>query len=102
MHPMFNKYADKLIYRCNLDFIDFHKEFLDGYAILPLITKKSHPQYYKNQLTSSINYGLAYNLHFIIDVDLQKIYHLENVTIFTDEKDIVNAFRKSLSDFYEN
>lgn len=98
MHPRFHQ-SDKIIFRHNLDFIDYHKEFLDGYAILPLITKSSHPQYYTKQLPSSINYGLAYNLHFIIDEDLQNIFQLENASVFKD--DIVSAFKKSLDDFYK-
>ena len=80
----------------------YHKEFLDCYSIIPLITKKSHPQYYKNKLTSSINYGLAYNLNFLIDIDLQNIYNLENADIFIDENNIVDIFTKSLEKFYKN
>lgn len=94
------KYSDKIILKNNLDFIDYHKEFLDGYCILPLISKKSHPQYYTNKLTSTINYATGYKLKCLIDIDLQNIYNLENVEIFNDEHDIVDAFNKTLSEFY--
>ena len=52
----------KVVFRLNLDFINYHKEFLDAYCIIPLTTKKTNPQYYKNKLTSSINYCLGYQL----------------------------------------
>lgn len=100
LHEKFAKYTDKIICKPELPFIEYHKEFLDCYAILPLITKKTHGQYYTEKLTSSINYGLAYNLKFIVDEELQKIYNLENAETFLDENDIVRAFRQSLVDFY--
>lgn len=91
-------YKNKIILKNNLNFIDFHKEFLDVYAILPLISKKTHPRYYTNQLTSTINYAKAYNLKAIIDQDLQDIYQLENAEVYTDN--ILTAFKKSLDNFY--
>ena len=75
------KYKDNIIVKSSLGFINYHNEFSDCYCILPLITKKSHPQYYKNKLTSTISYAKAYNLKCIIDKDLQDIYHLNNVEI---------------------
>lgn len=89
-----------IIYKPNLNFIDYHKEFLECYSILPLITKKENPLYYKQKLTSSINYGLSYNLKFIIDNELNNIYKLDNVELFNDENDIVYAFEKSLNNYY--
>lgn len=94
------KYSDKIVLKKNLNFIDFHKEFLDAYCILPLITKNSHKQYYTNKLTSSINYCIGYQLKCLIDKDLQDIYNLNNVEVFKNENDIVDAFKKSLHDFY--
>ena len=90
----------KLIIKENLEFKDYHNEFLDAYCIIPLITKKSHSLYYKNKLTSSINYGKAYNLKFLIDKDLQDIYNLTNVEIFIDEIDFLKKFIKCVNDFY--
>ena len=94
------KYSNKIIFKNNLNFIDYHREFLDAYCILPLITKKTHPHYYYKKLTSSINYCIGYNLKCIIDKDLQEIYNLNDVEIFNDENDIVNSFIKTLTDFY--
>jgi hypothetical protein len=96
----YEKYKDKIIIKSSLDFVNYHNEFSDVYCILPLITKKSHPQYYKKKLTSTISYAKAYNLKCIIDKDLQDIYHLNNVEIFKDENDIWRAFKKTLDDFY--
>lgn len=94
------QYSNKIILKNNLDFINYHKEFLDAYCILPLITKKTHPQYYKYKLTSSINYCTGYKLKCLLDKDLQHIYNLNNVEIFTDENDIADSFKKTLIDFY--
>lgn len=94
------KYSNKIVLKNNLNFIDFHKEFLDAYCILPLITKKTHPQYYTNKLTSSINYCMGYQLKCLIDQDLQDIYKLKDVQIFHDENDIVESFKQTLHDFY--
>jgi hypothetical protein len=89
----------KVILRSNLDFIQYHKEFLDCYCLIPLITKKSHPNYYKNQLTSSINYIRGYKLKCLIDKDLQDIYQLEDATIFNNEEDFLQKFELLLKDY---
>lgn len=95
-------FKERLIIKHNLNFIDFHKKFLDCYGILPLITKTSHSQYYSRKLTSSINYAKAYNLKCLIDKDLQDIYHLDNVEVFNDITDIVSSFFKILKEYYNN
>ena len=95
-------FKDKIIFKKDLTFEDYHNEFSDAYCILPLISKKSHPQYYTNKLTSTISYAKAYNLKCLIDKDLQDIYHLNNVEIYNNENDIGNAFIKTLKDFYES
>jgi hypothetical protein len=97
---VFQNASDKLIYRTDLNFIDFHRELSDCYCILPLITKKTHPQYYHNKFTSSINYARGYKMKCLIDRELQEIYQLDDVEIFQDEGDIVEAFRRTLIEFY--
>ena len=92
-------FKNKIILKNNLNFIDFHKEFLDAYAIFSLFNKESHPQYYTNQLTSTINYAKAYNLKIIIDKDLQDIYQLENIEVYTDN--IIETFTNCLKIFYD-
>ena len=95
------KHKDKIVLCNNLNFIDFHKQFLDAYCILPLITKKTHPQYYTCKLTSTINYARAYKLKCLIDKDLQNIYNLNNVEVFNNIDDIQSAFTKTLESFYK-
>jgi hypothetical protein len=99
---IFDTYSDIIDCKYNYDFINYHKEFLNCYCIIPLITKESHPEYYTKKLTSSINYGKAYNLKFLIDQDLQNIYKLDNVEVFKDVNDINEAFNKTLENFYNN
>ncbi len=94
------KYKNKIILKNNLKFIDYHKEFLDAYCILPLITKETHSSYYNKKLTSSINYARGYKLKSLIDTDLQEIYNLEDVEIFNDMNDISDAFTRTLEQFY--
>ena len=96
-----NKHQDKIVLKNNLNFIDYHKEFLDAYCILPLICKKTHPMYYTTKLTSSINYARGYKLKCIIDEDLQEIYKLDNVEVYKDINDIENCFIKTLENFYK-
>ena len=96
----FDKYKDKLLIKTNLEFTDYHKEFLDCYCLLPLTSKSATPQYYTDKLTSSINYILAYNLYAILDKDLQDIYNIPKAYVYNNEIDIVYAFFKSLYHFY--
>ncbi len=95
------KYKNKLVIKNRLNFIDYHRQFLDAYCILPLITKKSKPGYYSKKLTSSINYARGYSLKYLIDRDLQNIYNLEDAQIFNDENDIAHSFEETLKIFYE-
>jgi len=76
------QHKSQIILKNNLNFKDYHKEFLDAYCIIPLISKKKNPRYYKNKLTSSINYARAYKIKCLIDRDLQDIYNLNDVEIY--------------------
>lgn len=96
------EYKDKIVLKNNLDFIDYHKEFVDAYCILPLISKKTHSQYYTMKLTSSINYAKGYKLKCLIDKDLQDIYNLQDTEVYNDINDISVAFNKTLEEFYNN
>lgn len=96
-----NKHKNKIVLKNNLNFIDYHNEFLDAYCILPLISKKTHPTYYNTKLTSSINYARGYKLKCIIDEDLQEIYKLDNVEVYRDINDIQSCFIKTLENFYK-
>lgn len=95
------EYKHHIVVKNNLDFIDYHKEFVDGYCILPLISMDSHPQYYSTKSTSTINYAKGYNLKCLLDENLQNIYALENTQVYKDKHDIKDAFLQTLSDFYK-
>jgi hypothetical protein len=94
-------FREKIIFKKDLPFEDYHNEFNDVYCLLPLITKKTLPHYYSTKLTSSISYIKGYNLKCLIDKDLQDIYQLDNAEVFNNEKDISILFEKTLCDFYE-
>lgn len=94
-------FQEKIILKNNLDFQEFHREFLDGYAILPLISKEKQKHYYTFKLTSTMNYAKAYNLKCIMDSELFQLYPLENSEVYSDDNDIFRAFQKTLQDFYE-
>jgi len=100
LNGRFDKYGDKVINKYRLNFVNFHKEFLDCYSIIPLISKKNFPVYYTKKLTSTINYAIAYDLNILIDQDLQDIYNLKNASVYKDDSDIVRVFREMLKDFY--
>ena len=98
---MLEPYKDKIILKNNLNFMDYHNEFRDVYCILPLITRKSHGSYYMKKLTSSISYGLGYDLNFLIDEYLQNIYNVPKAFVFQDINNIVQVFTNSLQNFYD-
>ena len=99
--PILRPYQDKIILKNNLKFQEFHQEFLDGYAILPLISKEKQSHYYTHKLTSSINYAKAYNLKCIMDSDLYHLYPLKNSAVYSKNKSIITVFEKTLYDFYD-
>ena len=96
-----NHYKNKILLKNNLNFINYHSEFLDVFCIIPLISFKKNPNYYTNQLTSSISYGKAYKLNFLIDKKLQKIYNLDKAYIYNNSYDICEKFNNILIDFYK-
>lgn len=99
----FEKYKDnKIKFIQGLDFDNYHKEFLDCYCIFSLTLKETNHQYYKTKLTSTINYIRGYKLKAIIDQDLQDIYKLPDVETYTNEKNFLSAFKRTLNDFYSN
>lgn len=100
-----NKYCKYLIHKSDLNFMDFHQEFLNVYCIIPLISKNKYPQYYTERLTSSINYGKAYDLFFLIDNELNDLYKLKKSFTYTidDAKNLdsfYSCFISSLKNYY--
>ena len=107
LEERFSKYRDsgRLIVKTHLNYCDYHREFLDVYCILPLVSRVKQPEYYHTKFVSSINYGLAFDLHFLLDAELRDIYGLEKCFVYESgdenrEKGMVDAFRQSLDAFY--
>ena len=96
----FKKHKDKIKFVQDLDFNNYHQQFNDCYAMFSLTLKETNPQYYKTKLTSTINYIRGYKLKAIIDEELQNIYKLPDVETYTSENDFLNAFTKTLNEFY--
>lgn len=91
----------KIIVKKNLDFINYHKEFLNVYCILPLISKETHPQYYNEKLTSTMSYTYAYKLHILLDQELQDIYNHKKAFTYNNKEDFLKMFKVSLIHFYQ-
>ena len=87
------KHKDKIELRNNLNYTDFHKEFLEAYCILPLISKKKI-RIITKKTTSSINYARGYKLKCLLDNELQEIYELPDVEVYNDINDITIGFEK--------
>ena len=69
--------------------------------MLAVFDSQTECEYYKNKLTSTINYASGYRLKCIIQQNLQDIYKLPDVEIYKHNKDIVSAFKKTLQNFYK-
>jgi hypothetical protein len=82
------------------DFKEYHSHFRDAYGCLPLISKSTHPQYYRNKLTSSVNYIRAYKLIPVVDKNLQRIYEFPGAIVYEKDDGIVQAFQRAVHGFY--
>ena len=96
-------FRNKVTHYQNLDFVEYHRVFLSAYCLLTLVNKKQNSPYYRNKLTSSINYVLGYKLRVCIDSNLQDIYNLDNAYVYRDDEEnsIVGAFEQSLREYYQ-
>ena len=95
-----SSYSDKIEIKQNLNFIEYHKEFIDCFCIIPCISFQQNPCYYKNKLTSSINYGLGYNLYILLDERLQAIYNVKKSFVY-NYKNLPDVFNNCLDYFYK-
>ncbi len=98
LSDLLKKHSHKIILRNNLDFQRYHKEFLDCSAIFPLVDPIDFPQYFTTKLTSSISYGVGYNLTFFCHQKLIDIYNLKNAVGYTSGEDMIAKF----PDFLKN
>lgn len=92
-------YEDKIILKNNLNFIDYHKEFNDVFCILPLIDDYFEHKYFKNKYSSSISYGLGYNLMFLCHTKLKKIYPLKKSKTYSTQEEMTTQFGVLLDEF---
>jgi hypothetical protein len=96
-----SNYQDKLEMKCDLTFLDYHKEFISCYCLFPCVSYTQNPMYYTNKLTSSINYAKGYNLPILLDKSLQSIYKCKKSYVYKNSKKLRKYFEKSLQDFYK-
>lgn len=92
-------YMDKIAMCLNLSFTEYHEQFNDVYAILPLIDDSFKHSYYTTTLTSSISYGKSYNLRFICSKNLKDIYSLDDAISYSSQEEMIEAFGKALDEF---
>ena len=101
-HIKNKKNLDNIEIKVNLDWNEFHKEFLDCNFIYPLISKKNQPEYFDSKITSSYNYGRAYGLKFFIDKDFKSSYSIKDDDCFIyNSNNIQNVFIECLEWWYE-
>lgn len=67
-----------IIVKVNTDFWEFNQIASQADIILPLVSPTRFKVYYVSALTSSISYGLGYQMKFIVDSKLADIYQLDN------------------------
>lgn len=95
-------YRHKIILANNLDFISYHREFLNVFCLLPLVSPEWTKQYFKNKFTSSISYIKGYGLYSIMHKKLHRLYpEIKNVYSYTNQKGFENQFKKLLDIFYQ-
>ena len=94
-------FRSKIIFKNNLNFIDYHREFLDVYCLLPLLSPSKTPQYFKNKLSSSISYIESYKLRSLMHEALHDRYpELENVHTYSSPPEMLQKFVMLLDQFY--
>ena len=94
-------FEDMIILKNNLDFIDYHYEFLDVYCLLTLNSPEKTPQYFQNKFTSNIAYLKTYGLRGIMHRKLYQLYpHLKNISTFENDHELLSSFQKTLYEFY--
>ena len=92
-------YIKKIVIKSNLDFINFHKQFSDVFCILPLIDDSFKHKYFTSKYTSTISYGLAYNLTFLCHSKLKKIYPIKKYKTYSNQDEMTEQFGVLLNNF---
>jgi len=89
-----------IIVKINIDFWEFNQIASQCDVILPLVGKKTHPEYFNIKLTSSISYGLGYNMKFIIDSELPGLFNIDASKCHTYSS--IREFRSTLITVFKN
>ena len=92
-------YKDRIELCNNLNFIDFHRQFLDVFCLLPLIFEDTQPQYFTSKLTSSINYIKGYKTKSIVPKKLAVLYNICDKYSYNNRVEFRESFLRLLSDF---
>ena len=96
-------YKTKIILCNNLNFLDYHREFLDIYCLILPNTPESTPFYFGPKQTSSISYLQSYNIHGLLHEKLFQVAPtLQRVTTFSSNENFLVAFEEVLNSFYHN
>lgn len=98
---LYHTYKDKIELKCDLTFLEYHREFLSCYCLFPCISKEENNMYYSNKLTSSISYARGYNLPILLDSELQSIYNCKKAYVYKNNDKLQKYFNKSLEQFYK-
>ncbi len=94
-------FRSKIIFKDNLNFTDYHREFLDVYCLLPLLSPSKTPQYFRNKLSSNISYIESYKLKSLMHQALHNLYpELENVESYSTTPEMIQKFVMLLDQFY--
>jgi hypothetical protein len=86
--------------KTNSDFWDFHLAAAKCNIIATLVSPQSHNHYYTSKLTSSISYGMAYRMRFLIDTKLYQIfipaenYEHQKYFTYTTRPDFIQALKQ--------
>ena len=89
--------------KVGLRFDAYHAQFQDAHAILPCVSRTTHPKYYTTKLTSSVSYAVGYDLHIVCDRPLVDAYDLGPRAFYYDSdtpSDVRDAFIRCHSSWY--
>lgn len=98
------KYKNKIILENNHDFLKYHECFDDVYILMTLIDDTFEHNYFTNQLTSSVTYGISYNIPLLIFSKLNDIYkdELKNSIVYNNQNEMNLQFKNLLNKFYND
>jgi hypothetical protein len=94
-----HEFKDKIIVENDLPFLKYHNAFYNVYNLLTLIDDTFKHTYYTENLTSSISYGIAYDIPFICSTKLKEIYSLTKCLSYSSQAEFNSVFKQALDMF---